>query len=337
MASFTTIQDIAEHLGLSKSTVARALSNAEGVSKKTREKVLLAAESLGYRKHPMLSTWMSHVRGKRSDLRSKLEIAWIDETGQDPKAWAPLHRIFDSTVAHADKLGFHIERYALHGKRMSPKRVRQIIRTRGVAGIIYFLPTTDNWKELLMPEFPGICLAGANMDFGMPLITTSHAENVEIVFKNLYKKGYRRIALSLNFYVLNVRSQSDYGVYLRCCHMHDQQPYVKWYDGSPDQEHLDWVAAEEIDAIIVCDGRFKNLFPSATGRKRPTTALAHLNINKDVADWSGIIEPHEKMGVLALDTLNSQIMAGQTLEDQFSVRMRIPGVWQDGATAPGKA
>jgi len=47
-----SIKKLAEHLGLSKSTVSRALNGYLDVNKDTREKVLLAAQELGYKANP---------------------------------------------------------------------------------------------------------------------------------------------------------------------------------------------------------------------------------------------------------------------------------------------
>lgn len=50
---YTTIKDIAGELGISKSTVSRALSGDNNVSKETREKVLALAENMGYKRNEM--------------------------------------------------------------------------------------------------------------------------------------------------------------------------------------------------------------------------------------------------------------------------------------------
>lgn len=48
-----TIKDIARHLSLSVSTVSRALVNDKNIRKETKEKVLEAAKSLGYKPNPV--------------------------------------------------------------------------------------------------------------------------------------------------------------------------------------------------------------------------------------------------------------------------------------------
>ena len=43
-----TIQDIADRLGMAKSTVSKAISGATDISEKTRERVLACAGEMGY-------------------------------------------------------------------------------------------------------------------------------------------------------------------------------------------------------------------------------------------------------------------------------------------------
>ena len=43
-----TIQDIADRLGMAKSTVSKALSGATDISEKTRERILGCASEMGY-------------------------------------------------------------------------------------------------------------------------------------------------------------------------------------------------------------------------------------------------------------------------------------------------
>lgn len=47
-AKNVTIQDIADRLGMAKSTVSKAISGATDISEKTRERVLACAGEMGY-------------------------------------------------------------------------------------------------------------------------------------------------------------------------------------------------------------------------------------------------------------------------------------------------
>lgn len=52
MAKKVTIQDIANRLGISKSTVSKAISGATDISEATRESIMLTANEMGYRLDP---------------------------------------------------------------------------------------------------------------------------------------------------------------------------------------------------------------------------------------------------------------------------------------------
>ena len=45
----TTIQDIADALGISRNTVSKAINNSEGIAEATREKILQKAVEMNYR------------------------------------------------------------------------------------------------------------------------------------------------------------------------------------------------------------------------------------------------------------------------------------------------
>lgn len=51
-----TIKDIAKHLSVSVSTVSRALINDKNIRKETKEKILLAAQELGYKPNPIATS-----------------------------------------------------------------------------------------------------------------------------------------------------------------------------------------------------------------------------------------------------------------------------------------
>ena len=61
-----TIRQIAENLGLGKSTVQRALTGQPGISEATRRRVSAAAEKMDYRPDPLYSMLGSQSRRGRS-------------------------------------------------------------------------------------------------------------------------------------------------------------------------------------------------------------------------------------------------------------------------------
>lgn len=81
-----TINDVAAYLGVSKATVSLALSGSQAVAKQTRNKVVAAAETLGYKPSRLarqLSTGQSEIIGlylPGYENNSALSPKWLDYT-----------------------------------------------------------------------------------------------------------------------------------------------------------------------------------------------------------------------------------------------------------------
>jgi LacI family transcriptional regulator len=59
------MREVAAKAGVSAVAVSYALRGVPGVSKETRQTIISAAESLGYRPDPLLSHLMYHLRSRR--------------------------------------------------------------------------------------------------------------------------------------------------------------------------------------------------------------------------------------------------------------------------------
>ena len=56
MPKKTTIQDIADALGVSRNTVSKAINNSEGLAEATRERILRKAVEMGYKQFSYVQT-----------------------------------------------------------------------------------------------------------------------------------------------------------------------------------------------------------------------------------------------------------------------------------------
>src|SRR5262245_41300835 len=74
-----TMQQLADDLGLSKSTVSYALRNSSTVSSATCERVQRRARELGYVADPITAAFLQQVRGGGAlRLRSNLAVLMLD-------------------------------------------------------------------------------------------------------------------------------------------------------------------------------------------------------------------------------------------------------------------
>src|SRR5690349_7589766 len=68
-----TMQDIADHVGVSKALVSLVFRNAPGPSAETRKRVLAAADELGYRVNrtaALMTARRSHLIGVMANIRN---------------------------------------------------------------------------------------------------------------------------------------------------------------------------------------------------------------------------------------------------------------------------
>ncbi len=80
MGKKTTIQDIADALGISRNTVSKAINNSDGIADATREKILQKAIEMDYKQFSYVSTLLSAGQGETAGTEHKGTIALFNIT-----------------------------------------------------------------------------------------------------------------------------------------------------------------------------------------------------------------------------------------------------------------
>jgi LacI family transcriptional regulator len=72
------MKHVAQAAGVSVMTVSLALRHAPSIPVATRERVLAAAEKLGYRRNPLVSVLMAGLRGRQRGGREAQVLAYAE-------------------------------------------------------------------------------------------------------------------------------------------------------------------------------------------------------------------------------------------------------------------
>lgn len=297
-------------------TVSRVLRGAGNVTESTRLKVLQASELLGYKPDPHMSRLMALVR--ESKVRSiQASIAVIRDGVLDvPYRFVPL----DAVQVRAEQHGYRAEEFFLGRDGLSASRLRQILKARGVEGVIASPPSTPN--HLLKFDFQGFACATFGYGLRRPNLhraSTNMMQGILAAINYLMSRGYRRIGLAVTEWI-DQRADLTYSGAL----LHHQLqipkkdripllllPNIGFNTGQ--RSFCRWVKEQKPDAIISFDQFVPDWIESKLGMKIPE------DIGLVVHDWmvgmeglAGIDHRRSHVAKAAVDLVATQLMHNES-------------------------
>ncbi len=177
-----TIKDIAEAGGFSITAVSRALSNKDGVSEETRQKIREIASRLGYLPN-------SAARSLRTKSTKTLGVIIEDIT--KPYFGKMVKGIDDAAVAH----GYNILMCNTNLDPAQEVRAVEILLERSVDGVV-FHPTqlTEEGIVLLQKSgIPFVTIGRRFLGIKSNYVITNNREGIKTIFNYLVNRGGRNI------------------------------------------------------------------------------------------------------------------------------------------------
>lgn len=343
-----SLQDIANHLGVSKMTVSLALRKHPRISEATRVRVEECAESLGYQKNPDVAKFMTAIRHSRADDQG-LPIAYLT-TGREKDAWrnseTELH-YWKGAEARAKEYGYYIEEHWLGESGMTENRMSNILWNRGISGVIvppFFHTLSERDRDLSLKfnwdQFIAVTISDMLRNPVLNRVTHDHYTSALNAMESLIHLGYRRIGLCLTEHMdltVNQRWQAGYRVYRANHPIHRVEPLI-----IPDlnaKEIGQWIKKNKLEAVISAEMRMPSFFKELGLKIGEDVAYADLDI--DLSDpryegISGIYQNSKMMGTAAVDLLIAGIQRNEPGIPQIPVVLQVEGNWHDRGSTPPK-
>lgn len=199
-ATPVTQRDVAQACGVHPSTICLALKNSPSIPLLTRQRVQAAAEALGYRPN-VAARNLALLRAGEKSAAGSLPIAWLNQEAQrnhwrtDPEA-----RIyFENARRRAEELGYHLEDIWTREPGMSVGRLVQIVRARGIEGVIFPVHRAFDYS-LVTPAWNDFALVGLNdhrFSEWIDVVCADHYRNVDTMCRELKRLGLSRAGLVL--------------------------------------------------------------------------------------------------------------------------------------------
>lgn len=339
-----TLRDIARRAGLSHTAVSMALRGDPVIPLRTRTRLRRLAEAMGYRPNPLVAALMTQVRARRR--REAVEVIGLLTGGPTADNWK----------AHSAAVGFHAgasRRAAELGLRVEPlwlgpngrhaEHASRVLRARSIRGnLIVPFPEPSYPQPLEWGEMICVALGYAYPALRLHRATHHHFRGSLAAVENLVRRGYRRIALTLEETENNRVGYAWLGGYLAAREMAGL-PSLAPLVTTPRTSVVEtrrWLTAQRPDAVIGFGPMQLRALEAAGARVPDDLGYAALDVEQmrlaGRTGASGIDQNLPQIGATAIDILVGRLYHNEQGLPQRPVLSMVEGVWVEGATAPAR-
>ncbi len=336
-----TLRDIARRAGVHFTTVSLALRNHPRLPATTRERVQAVARELGYVPDPMLSS-LAHYRSTLRPAGYQATVAWVTN---HPKrsGWREVRvfeQYFDGAAARAEELGFKLEEFWLRERGLTPQRATQILRARGIGGLILApQPGPGVSLELEWDAFSAVAIGFSLARPSLHLVCLHQYRAIRLALRELLARGHRRPGLVL-LRASDERVEQNWSAgfasgLAELAPRDRLAPLLldRWDEG----RFLRWVERHKPDVLL---SKLLEVGPAlqASGREAPRDlGVAYLTHASAEAGLSGISENPHAVGAAALDHLTGMLHRNERGVPALAHHLLIEGAWIEGATVRHRA
>ncbi|MBT5901943.1 MAG: LacI family DNA-binding transcriptional regulator [Opitutaceae bacterium] len=334
------IQAIADKVGVSKATVSRALRNLPGHKAATKDKIIKAAQELGYESHPIMSAVMSSVRFKRTSLISPV-IAEIhcqpwdyDREGNPDSLRRGIHR-------QAEALGFRVEEFGWYEPGMNPRRLIDIIRARGIGAVIFehFMEREVDLSSLDLSGLAMVSIGGAHLNPNLHRVEVNHYGNMIKLIKKLQDRGYQR------FGVIIPKIFERSSDFKRSAALHSEDLniaekdlipifYREETDSEEDLNELEkWLKKYQPDCVLGVGKDVPHQLDSLGYTQPQKVGFAHLGWHSSYEGYAGYNPKWSGAGKVAVNLVVDQLTRNENGVPEDPLWILVEGEWVDGHSA----
>lgn len=334
-----TLRHIADAAGVSLMTVSRALKGNPRHSAATRARIKRIATELGYKPHPYVSALMSGL-ARSQDQAPRVNLAVLHFL---PLESVRRHSFYRGVCERARSLGYTPEAFLYESGRAASDRLRRILLSRGIRGII-LMPAAEGFTSLEF-DFEGFAVAALGHTIMHPPLPRVSSEIYTGTFRaldELVRRGYTRIGMINTDYVnrlanflytaavMAYRRHVDPGI-----HLVDYIVEEPVGSSASLGKMKAWILKEKLQAVV-CPAFDLPLYDILRnqGFKIPGR-LAYLHLlDHATPRVSCMKQMGEFMGAKAVDVVTSMINRNEFSVSRSPQVVGIRSQWHEGRTTP---
>jgi LacI family transcriptional regulator len=331
------MKDIAALLGVSKTTVSKALRNHPEVSPARRDEICALAQKLGYVKSPALAA-LSAYRRKRAPVRY-VETLAVLVAGSDRETWlrGKFNRFTVSSIqARAAGLGYNVEVFALPPVPERHAEVAAQLFHRGIRGVVclpYPLRMCDiqiDWKG-----FVPVSLYRCGTSPFTHYVGIDQYRGARTAIAVLHRQGYRRIGLMLPRVV---GEHSDYeweaGIELSIRRQRGSATLPRYvWDKADFREFREWLRQARPDVVVNLGPEWVLTWIRKAGLRVPEEiGFCALDLDSADSPVAGLYQRRDLLGAAVVDLLHGLLIRNEMGLAPIPHAVELAPKWVSGTT-----
>jgi len=339
-AKQTTMQQIADAVGVSRMAVSLALRNSPKISAKTRERISQAADELGYRPNPMVSALMTQLRAGR-EVKRPTTVAYVTAYPTEDGWRQPglFTEFYTGAKKRAAALGYTLEEWWLRRPGLSEQRFSDILFTRNILGLIIApLPAGGAALALDWPRFASAAIGYSVASPSIHRVSNDQYSTIRLAIAELTRLGYRRIGMAMTRdgdERVNCNWSAGLLVFQSSIPPERRIPALL-ADGPFGPAFASWFTSYQPDAIISQEPECIDILQNLGVRVPHDVGFAHLGVTADDTQWAGVNQAAELVGNAAVDVVDAQLRRNERGLPAQQKTVLVRGHWVPGPTVRKK-
>ena len=336
------LKDIAEEAHLSLSAVSMALRSDATIAAGTAKRVQEIAKRMGYVPDPALSALSAY----RSKLRvhNHYSVIALVTNWSTKDAWSGKgnqQEVIRGARKRAEQLGYSLQLFWAKEEGMSGKRFSQILRSRGVKGLILApLENNDDSLDLEWKHFSVVTISRPSRYTAFHHVVQNHYMDMINCWNKLAEKGYQRVGLVLQDDIAARWSyQWDAAHLIEASELAPESrdiPILRIGNGQGPGVIKDWLSRYQPEAVVSRYKGFLDIIRQEGFRAPDDFGYVSLDTSEDPVEVSGMEPQRDALGAMAVDALNSLLHRNFKGFNDISVGTQVDGIWREGETLPAK-
>ncbi len=328
---------IAEVCNVSVATVSYALRNSRHISTKTRDHIHKTAKKLGYRPDPSLSSLAARKRrGGQTPFYASVGVLHPNPESSRATQLFNIHsRHFKERM---EALGCTVSEFQVDSDRYRPERLAQILRTRGIRGILLgWGQWPDTMRSFPWHEFAVISTERTDLGDAIDKVSMNHFHALDDIFERLDPFPEKRYGLILHDDCPSKTESHIMGAYhanlYERAKLDKDVPTYRYKLNEDPARMRAWYEAYQPDVIITHRVIDPSLFLKAGIEFPSPTRLVIMEIDEATdINYAGIYT-EATLGQTTAQLLARKMRTHETRSGTRRAKLTlVNGIWHEGVT-----